>query len=505
VVATTAHDITEATSVLISSIKVSHRMRRTDEEKVREIAESIKGVGLLHSITIAKREDHYVLVAGLHRLESFKLLGLKAIPANIIEANELIEDLIQCEENLCRSPLNAIYTSRFLRRREELLISLGRKAVVGNNQYTEEKLTNKELASQYGITPRAYQYKKAIADMNEEAADILCETKFADNMMDMYKLQKEPDKIQLEVANLLASGKAKTFRRAWVLGHMKHKEERWSDEVKEVKEELGIPKSIMKWERKKDKLNDLCYYVSHSEDARKVKVTGQFGTNEIANYSMLPEQSRWFIKFFSKEGDLILDNFAGKGSNLIAAALEGRRVVGYDLSKTNLALIKEACLEHTSIKAEDLTLHRSCGVELAEYEGQKEIFDMCLLDPPYLGAEDYGNDDERDLCRIKSIDQYNQRMEVCISNLSRLIKRSNFKKKVFHPIVIKIGSVRRSDAGLCDLATEIEIIARKFSLVLHDKIFNELRSAYQSYNIARCIENKYTVKSHETNLVFVRY
>ena len=37
--------------------------------------------------------------------------------------------------------------------------------------------------------------------------------------MDMVKLQKEPDHIQLEVANLLACGQAQTFRRALVLAH----------------------------------------------------------------------------------------------------------------------------------------------------------------------------------------------------------------------------------------------------------------------------------------------
>ena len=57
-----------------------------------------------------------------------------------------------------------------------------------------------------------------------------------------------------------------------------------------------------------------------------------------------------------------MDNFAGRGSNLIAAAYEGRRVVGYDLSSTNLDLIRSACLEHTQIKPEDLTLHHSCGL-----------------------------------------------------------------------------------------------------------------------------------------------
>ena len=89
--------------------------------------------------------------------------------------------------------------------------------------------------------------------------------------------------------------------------------------------------------------------------------------------------------------------------------------------------------------------------------------------------------------------------------MKRLIKPSNYKEKIFKPIVIKCGSVRRSVNGLTDMATEIEIIAKEVGLVLHDKIINELRSATQHYNVGRCIKNRYTIKSHETNLVFVKY
>tara|TARA_B100000287_G_scaffold69456_1_gene61032 strand:- start:168 stop:602 length:435 start_codon:yes stop_codon:yes gene_type:complete len=143
---------------------------------------------------------------------------------------------------------------------------------------------------------------------------------------------------------------------------------------------------------------------------------------------------------------------------------------------------------------------------MVEYERYQDLFDLVLTDPPYIyGAEQYGND-PRDLCLIKDLDDYNAKMERCLLNLKRLIKPSNFKKKIFHPIVLKVGSGRRGKTGLVDMATELEIIARRIpNLILHDKITNELKSAYQSYNIDTCIENRYTVKSHETNLVFVKY
>ncbi len=501
-------DTIKVIKIPIDSIKVNRRMRRTDEGKVQDLCESIKNLGLLHPISLAIKNGEYILLSGLHRVESFKLLNRTTIPATVRESTEHIDQLIECEENLIRSDLNSIQESRFMVRREELLIALGRKAVVGNNQYTEGKLTNEELARQSGFTKRLYQYKKAIANMNEEAGDLLEETPYAKNMMDMYKLQKEPDHIQLEVANLLVCGKARTFRRAYVMAQMKFKQDRWNDDLKNRKEKIGIPKSIMKWNRENTELTNICSLVSEAEETRVNKRTAQFGTNPIRNYQTNPEMSKWFINFFSNEGDLVMDNFCGFGSNLIAAAYERRKIVGYDLNPKKLDLIRSACLEHTQIKDEDLTLHHSCGIELAEYKSCSNHFDLIINDVPYIfGAEDYESNDDRDLCKVKNLDQYHKRMEVCLQNMKRLIKPSSWNEKVFHPIVMKVGSGRRNalGTGLISMDVELEIIARKIGLTIHDKIFNEISSSFQGYNVGRCIENRYTIKSHECSLVMVKY
>ena len=499
---------TDVVEIPIDEIKVNRRMRRTDEERIKDLAESIKNIGLLHNISVAIKNGNYVLLSGLHRLEAFKILGGSSIPATVRQSNDHIDQLIEVEENLVRSELNAIQTAEHIIKREELLIALGKKAVVGNNQYTEDKITNEDLARQMGYTKRTYQYKRSVANLNPEVKDLLAETKFAENLMDMVRLQKEPDHIQLEVANLLMCGQARSFRRAFVMAQMKFKVNRWKDDIKEIKDKIGIPKSIMRFEKENTELTQICSLVSDAEETRVNKRIAQFGTNPVRNYQTNPEMSRWFINFFSKEGDLVMDNFAGRGSNLIAAAYEGRRVVGYDLSSTNIDLIRSACLEHTQIKEEDLTLHHSCGVELAEYESCTDHFDLIINDVPYIfGAEDYESGDDRDLCKLKNLDDYHERMEVCLKNMERLIKPSSWKDRVFHPIVMKVGSGRRNTigTGLVSMDVELEIIARKIGLTIHDKIFNELRSAFQSYNIGRCIENKYTVKSHECSLVMVKY
>jgi len=70
---------------------------------------------------------------------------------------------------------------------------------------------------------------------------------------------------------------------------------------------------------------------------------------------------------------------------------------------------------------------------------------------------------------------------------------------------VKCGSGRRGESGLIDMATEVEIISRKIGLTLHDKVMNILDSQWSMFTTKRCIDYKYAVKIHETNLVFVRY
>ena len=150
-------------------------------------------------------------------------------------------------------------------------------------------------------------------------------------------------------------------------------------------------------------------------------------------------------------------------------------------------------------------LHHSDGTVLEEYKDQSDVFDLITTDPPFaFGVEPYGVD-PRDLCLIKDLDGYISKMEKCLTQLKRLIKPSNWENKEFHPIVIKIGSSRRGNLGLIDLSTEMEIISRRLSLVLHDKVINVLDSQFAMFNLSRCIDHRYSVKIHETNLVFVKY
>ena len=134
----------ELVDIPVGNIEVINRLRKTDASKIQELATSIKDIDLLHPIAVAEKDNHFVLLSGEHRLSAFKLLERPTIPCVVRENNPLINQLVEISENLCSNRLNAIEESKAIVMREKILIKLGRKAVVGSNQYTDDKITNSE-------------------------------------------------------------------------------------------------------------------------------------------------------------------------------------------------------------------------------------------------------------------------------------------------------------------------------------------------------------------------
>lgn len=80
-----------------------------DEEKLLELAKSIKASGLIQPITVRSLGgDRYQLISGERRLRASKMAGLTEIPAYIRVANdqEMLE--MALVENIQRSDLNAL-------------------------------------------------------------------------------------------------------------------------------------------------------------------------------------------------------------------------------------------------------------------------------------------------------------------------------------------------------------------------------------------------------------
>ncbi len=111
-----------------------------DEDKLQELAQSIKNYGLLQPISVTKGKDGYILIAGERRLRASKLIGETKIKATLLDANEHKLRELALIENIQRDDLNII----------ELAYSYAQ--LINEHSLTHEELSAKIAKSRSSIT-----------------------------------------------------------------------------------------------------------------------------------------------------------------------------------------------------------------------------------------------------------------------------------------------------------------------------------------------------------------
>jgi len=127
----------------VHSIKANPNQPRKifDEEKLKELSDSIKEHGLLQPIAvIEKGEGEYVLISGERRLRAHKLANIEKISATILDVEELKLRELALIENIQRDDLNII----------ELAFCYAQ--LLNEHSITHEELAKKVFKSRSSIT-----------------------------------------------------------------------------------------------------------------------------------------------------------------------------------------------------------------------------------------------------------------------------------------------------------------------------------------------------------------
>lgn len=134
-------------TIPVDKIEIGRRLREIDEAQVNALIDSIADVGLLNPITVYPRkvivagiaEDGYGLVAGAHRLEAVRRLGLAEIDAQVVDLSELQRQIAECDENLCGSKLTPADVALFTNRRKEAYLALHPETANGGDRKSDRK------------------------------------------------------------------------------------------------------------------------------------------------------------------------------------------------------------------------------------------------------------------------------------------------------------------------------------------------------------------------------
>lgn len=112
-----------------------------NDEKLENLAQSIKMHGIIQPLIVSKKGNLYELIAGERRFQASKLIGLKKVPVIIREASELQKLELAIIENVQRHDLNAIEEGKAYQKladefqfsQEEVALKMGKsRSLVAN-------------------------------------------------------------------------------------------------------------------------------------------------------------------------------------------------------------------------------------------------------------------------------------------------------------------------------------------------------------------------------------
>jgi len=195
------------------------------------------------------------------------------------------------------------------------------------------------------------------------------------------------------------------------------------------------------------------------------------------------------IDYWSKEGDTIIDPFAGRVTRAVATEKLNRNYIGYEISPdTHMRSINH--FEKIGINP---ILHNSNGIWMKETNDG--IGDMILTCPPYFNIERYETVPGQ-LSDYFKYDDFLRDIRLSIRNSYRVVKNESFSCWV----VADVRNFHRW-GGLLDLHGDIIKLHKLEGWKHWDTIILPYAES-MSYQIHSAKNNGYTAKIHEYLLVF---
>ena len=109
-VAETTSDVSRETLVNINKVEPNPNQprKRFNEDKLQELADSIKVHGIIQPLVVQKENDRYIIIAGERRWRAARLAGVKEVPVVIRDFTEQELYEVALIENIQRQDLDPI-------------------------------------------------------------------------------------------------------------------------------------------------------------------------------------------------------------------------------------------------------------------------------------------------------------------------------------------------------------------------------------------------------------
>lgn len=177
----------EILNLELSKIVPNTQQPRTifKDEKISELADSIKEHGVIQPIVVRKVENQYEIIAGERRFRASKFLNLDHIPAIVRNYDDVETASIAIIENIQREDLTAIEEALAYRQLMQL-----------------HRLTQAELSTQVGKSQSTIANKIRLLNLTQEVQEAILEKKISERHARTLLAVKEKD-LQIKLLNVI--------------------------------------------------------------------------------------------------------------------------------------------------------------------------------------------------------------------------------------------------------------------------------------------------------------
>lgn len=220
-------------SLKISEIEPNKSQPRKgfDDEKLQELADSIRQYGIIQPLVVKKKDSYYQLIAGERRWRAAMIAGLKEVPVVIKDYNDQQVMEIALIENVQREDLNPI----------------------------EEAMAYQQLIQEYGLK------QEEVASRVSKSRTVIT------NSMRLLKL--DPKVQQMLVENRISNGHARALlviENPKVQIQMAEKIEKYNMSVREIEKAVKLLDKKPKTKKEKPEEEALTLVFQELEDRMKM-------------------------------------------------------------------------------------------------------------------------------------------------------------------------------------------------------------------------------------------
>ncbi|WP_313960927.1 DNA methyltransferase [uncultured Parvimonas sp.] len=175
-----------------------------------------------------------------------------------------------------------------------------------------------------------------------------------------------------------------------------------------------------------------------------------------------PYIPRNIILRYSKENDVVLDQFVGGGTTLVEAKLLNRNIIGVDVNDIAIQRCKEKVDFEYKQSNSKVIIKKGDARNLFFLEN--ESIDLICTHPPYANIINYSDDLENDLSRL-NIKDFLIQMEEVANESYRVLKKGKF-------CAILMGDTRQK-GNMIPMSFKVMEIFKKAGFTLKEIIIKE--------------------------------